>query len=224
MLVPHDGLHLDEGLPKHFVPGHGAPLRGAKAAQPQRGVADTPGTSRPFPPRPGGVRARAAPWRHAASAGAAWLSESSRAPRSAATPLRSLPCQHTRDVGDPHGVRRGGLEATLDTLRRDLGLAIRLGRTARQRHLRPLCPQCCMHPRRPVRPARSGVDPGDPLTQSLAPTASACASAMHSSRWWRHPAHGSSWRSDSGPGAPSRIRRPGRDRIGLPTELGHGSC
>ena len=47
---------------------------------------------------------------------------------------------------------------------------------------------------------------------------------MHSSRWRRHPSPGTSWRSDSSPGAPSRMRRPGRDRIGLPSKPGRDFC
>ena len=61
--------------------------------------------------------------------------------------------------------------------------------------------------------------------------ASACARcevvrrrAPRSTRWWRPPAVGTSWRPSTWPGWLSRTRRPGRYRAGLPSEPGRGFC
>jgi hypothetical protein len=55
--------------------------------------------------------------------------------------------------------------------------------------------------------------------RSLSAT-TAAASAMRSSRWRRHPAAGTWWRSDSLPGHRSRTGTPWRDHVRLPSEPG----
>ena len=50
------------------------------------------------------------------------------------------------------------------------------------------------------------------------------ALATRSTRWWRPPAAGTSWRRDRRPGWLSRTRRPGRDRAGCLREPGRGFC
>ncbi len=74
------------------------------------------------------------------------------------------------------------------------------------------------------RAAGGGSRPADSAARSLAPAGSASAGAMQSSRWRSHPARGTGRQSHSSPGAPSRMRRPGRHRIGLPSEPGRGFC
>ena len=49
-------------------------------------------------------------------------------------------------------------------------------------------------------------------------------SATRRSRWWRPPAGDTLWPQDSVPGSPSRPRRPGGDRVGLPCEPGRCFC
>ena len=56
------------------------------------------------------------------------------------------------------------------------------------------------------------------------PVSTAPGLATRSTRWWRPPAAGTSWRRDTWPGWLSRTRRPGRDRAGLPSEPGRGFC
>ena len=48
--------------------------------------------------------------------------------------------------------------------------------------------------------------------------------ATRSTRWWRPPAAGTSWRRDTWPGWLPRTRRPGRDRAGCLREPVRGFC
>ena len=67
-----------------------------------------------------------------------------------------------------------------------------------------------MYPRGPVGPPRRSVDTGNTRAQPLLRRLAQRACSVHSSRWRRHPAPGTSSRSDSTPGPLSRITGPGR--------------
>src|SRR5262249_60368197 len=96
-------------------------------------------------------------------------------------------------------------------------------------------PVCGRHgyPRRPVRralgdlhrspePGRGWLGSGPAVRGRPALGPRAAEPATRSTRWRRRPAPGTRWPRGASPGAPSRTRIPGRERVGLPGEPGRG--
>ena len=131
---------------------------------------------------------------------------------------KARPRRNVGDVGDPQPIRRSAMKlrstrsgawrppsrtVVVTNLRRltPARPACRINRATRLRPTRmPLGGQLGMNARRTVGAVRGrvcGTDLGRSASHRLRRAATAAASPTHNSRWRRHPAAGTSWRSDS---------------------------